>query len=327
MMFKAIWLEQHAGRTEATLKDVDDAMLTEGDTLVRVRWSSLNYKDGLAITGKSPVVRKFPMIPGIDFAGEVLSSTGGHWQEGDQVVLTGWGYGEASFGGLAQKARVEGAKLVRLPQGLDARAAMSIGTAGFTAMLAVLALEAHGVTPDRGEVLVTGAGGGVGGFAVALLARLGFKVVAVTGRESEGQRLRQLGAAEILPRDAFSQPGKPLARERWAGVIDSVGSHTLANACAATRYGGTVAACGLAQGMDFPASVAPFILRGVTLAGIDSVSYPADRRPAVWERLACDLSPETIAAMADAVPLEGAIAAAQDLLAGRVSGRIVVDVG
>lgn len=327
MLFKAIWLEQSAGQTEATLKDIDVAALPDADTLVRVHWSSLNYKDGLAITGKSPVVRKFPMVPGIDFAGEVEACTSGAWQAGDQVVLTGWGYGEAAFGGLAQKARVDGSKLVRLPQGLDARAAMSIGTAGFTAMLSVLALEAHGVTPEQGEVLVTGAGGGVGGFAVALLARRGFRVVAVTGRASEGERLQRLGAAEILPRDQFSQPGRPLAKERWAGVVDSVGSHTLVNACAATRYGGVVAACGLAQGMDFPASVAPFILRGVTLAGIDSVYYPAEKRAAVWERLARDLSPEVIASMAEAVSLERAIPAAQDLLAGKVSGRLVVNVG
>jgi acrylyl-CoA reductase (NADPH) len=327
MLFKAIWLEQSAGRTEATLKEIDTEALPEGDTLVRVRWSSLNYKDGLAITGKSPVVRKFPMVPGIDFAGEVESCSSGAWRPGDQVVLTGWGHGEATFGGLAQMARVDSGKLVRLPPGLDARAAMSIGTAGFTAMLCVMALEAHGVTPEQGEVLVTGAGGGVGGFAVALLANAGFKVAAVTGRASEGDRLRQLGAGEILQRDQFSQPGRPLAKERWAGVVDSVGSHTLANACAATRYGGVVAACGLAQGMDFPATVAPFILRGITLAGIDSVSYPATKRAAVWERLARGLAPEVIGAMAEAVPLERAIAAADELLAGKVSGRLVVNVG
>jgi acrylyl-CoA reductase (NADPH) len=323
-LFKAIWLEQVEGATCASLKDIDESMLGEGDTLVRVEWSSLNYKDGLAITGKSPVVRKWPMVPGIDFAGTVESSTG-NWKQGDRVVLTGWGHGETAFGGLAQKARVDGGKLVRLPETLDARAAMSIGTAGFTAMLAVMALERGGVTPDKGEVLVTGAGGGVGGFAVALLSRLGYKVVAVTGRAEEGERLKRLGATEIAARDAFSQPGKPIGKERWAGVIDSVGSHTLANACATTKYGGVVAACGLAQGMDFPASVAPFILRGVTLAGIDSVFYPAAQRAAVWQRLAELLSPEAIAALATPVPLEEAVASAQALMAGQVSGRRIVD--
>ena len=327
MLFKAIWLEQSAGRTEAAVQDIDDSARPDADTRVRVQWSSLNYKDALAITGRSPVVRKFPMIPGIDFAGTVEACTSGAWQPGDAVVLTGWGHGETVFGGLAQKARVDAAKLVRLPQGLDARAAMSIGTAGFTAMLAVRALEAHGVEPGHGEVLVTGAGGGVGGFAVALLAKRGFKVAAATGRENEADRLRRLGASEIVAREMFSQPGKPLARERWAGVVDSVGSHTLANACASTRYGGVVAACGLAQGMDFTASVAPFILRSVTLVGIDSVYHPAAQRPAVWERLARDLTPEVIASMAEAVPLERAIPAAEELLAGRVSGRLVVDVG
>ncbi len=263
---KAIWLEQSDGKTHAALKDIPESVLDEGDTLVSVEWSSLNYKDGLAITGKSPIVRKFPMIPGIDLAGTVKSCSSGAWLPGDRVALTGWGYGENAFGGLAQMARVNGDKLVRLPESMETRTAMAIGTAGFTAMLSVMALERNGVSPDRGEVLVTGSGGGVGGFAVALLAKRGYKVVAVTGRAAEGERLLRLGAAEIMDRDAFSLPGKPLTKERWAGVVDSVGSHTLVNACASTRYGGTVAASGLAQGMDFPASVAPFILRGVTLA-------------------------------------------------------------
>lgn len=322
---KAIWLEQTDGKTIAALKDISESALGEGDTLVAVEWSSLNYKDGLAITGKSPVVHKFPMIPGIDFAGTVKSCGSGAWQVGDPVVLTGWGYGENAFGGLAQMARVDGDKLVRLPQTMEARTAMAIGTAGFTAMLSVMALERNGVRPDSGEVLVTGAGGGVGGFAVALLAKRGFKVVAVTGRESEVDRLMRLGAAATMDRAAFSQPGKPLAKERWAGVVDSVGSHTLSNACASTRYGGTIAACGLAQGMDFPASVAPFILRGITLAGIDSVSFPMTGRARVWERLSQDLSPETMHDLAMTIPLESAIACAHDLLAGSVSGRIVVD--
>ncbi|MBL0419209.1 oxidoreductase [Ramlibacter sp. AW1] len=326
MVFKAIWLEQASGVTQASVRELDDAVWSDGDTLVRVEWSSLNYKDALAITGRAPVVRKFPMIPGIDFAGMVESSSSGEWQAGDRVVMTGWGRGETAFGGFAQKARVKSSELVRLPEGMDARSAMAIGTAGFTAMLAVEALERHGVRPQEGEVLVTGAGGGVGGFAVALLARQGFDVVAVTGRPAEAERLRRLGARDILPRDAFSQPGKPLAKERWAGVVDSVGSHTLANACASTRYGGTVAACGLAQGMDFPATVAPFILRGVTLAGIDSVYCPAERRPPVWQRLARDLSAEVIDAMVEVLPLDRVIPAAQDLLDGRVGGRVLVEV-
>jgi acrylyl-CoA reductase (NADPH) len=323
-LFTALWLEQSEGRTHAALKDISEADLPEGNTLVKVEWSTLNYKDGLAITGRSPVVRKFPMIPGIDFAGTVESCSTGAWKPGEQVVLTGWGHGETAFGGLAQKARVDGARLVRLPEGMEARAAMAIGTAGFTAMLAVMALERNGVTPDKGEVLVTGAGGGVGGFAVALLASLGYKVAAVTGRAAEGERLRRLGAAEILGRDQFSQPGKPLAKERWAGVIDSVGSHTLANACASTRYGGTVAACGLAQGMDFPGSVAPFILRGVTLAGIDSVSFPMKKRGEVWQRLA-GLPRKVFEVMATNVSLADAIPSAAKVLDGQVSGRLVVD--
>ncbi|MCE2665458.1 MDR family oxidoreductase [Roseateles sp.] len=322
---KAIWLEQSDGKTHAALKDIPESVLDEGDTLVSVEWSSLNYKDGLAITGKSPIVRKFPMIPGIDLAGTVKSCSSGAWLPGDRVALTGWGYGENAFGGLAQMARVNGDKLVRLPESMETRTAMAIGTAGFTAMLSVMALERNGVSPDRGEVLVTGSGGGVGGFAVALLAKRGYKVVAVTGRAAEGERLLRLGAAEIMDRDAFSQPGKPLTKERWAGVVDSVGSHTLVNACASTRYGGTVAASGLAQGMDFPASVAPFILRGVTLAGIDSVSFPMSSRGAVWQGLAQDLSPDAIMNMAVSLPLEDVITRAHDLLAGTVSGRLVVD--
>jgi acrylyl-CoA reductase (NADPH) len=323
-MFKAIWLEQADGKTQAALKQIDESVLPATGTLVDVEWSSLNYKDGLAITGRSPVVRRFPMIPGIDLAGTVAACDDGTWSPGDKVVLTGWGYGEAAFGGLAQKARIASDKLVRLPATLDTRSAMAIGTAGFTAMLCVLALERGGVTPDRGEVLVTGAGGGVGGFAVALLAKRGYKVVAVSGRASETPRLQRLGATEVLPRENFSLPGKPLAKERWAGVVDSVGSHTLANACASTRYGGVVAACGLAQGMDLPGSVAPFILRGVTLAGVDSVSFPSASRPAVWQRLGEDLSAEVIHDMTTVVPLEEAIEQAQALIDGKVRGRVLV---
>ena len=263
------------------------------------------------------------MIPGIDFAGTVERCDTGQWQPGDKVLLTGWGYGESMFGGLAQKARVQGEKLVRVPDNFDARAAMAVGTAGFTAMLCVLAVEGHGVAPGA-EVLVTGAGGGVGGCAVALLARRGYKVAAVTGRPAEASRLRSLGATEILERTAFSAPGTPLARERWAAVVDSVGSHTLVNACASTRYGGIVAACGLAQGMDFPATVAPFILRGVTLAGIDSVSYPMPRRQEIWQRIADDLPASVLADLVSEIGLEDVIATASRLLDGQVSGRVVV---
>ena len=322
-MIKAIWLEQEEKVTRASLREISEDALDAGDTTVRVEWSTLNFKDALAITGRSPIARKFPMIPGIDFAGTVERCDTGQWQPGDKVLLTGWGYGESIFGGLAQKARVRGDKLVRIPDNFDARAAMAVGTAGFTAMLCVLAVEGHGVAPGA-EVLVTGAGGGVGGCAVALLARRGYKVAAVTGRPAEAARLLSLGATEILERAAFSAPGKPLVKERWAAVVDSVGSHTLVNACASTRYGGIVAACGLAQGMDFPATVAPFILRGVTLAGIDSVSYPMPRRQEIWQRIADDLPASVLADLVSEIGLEDVIATASRLLDGQVSGRVVV---
>ena len=322
-MIKAIWLEQEEKVTRASLEEIPEDALDAGDTTVRVEWSTLTFKDALAITGRSPIARKFPMIPGIDFAGTVERCDTGQWQPGDRVLLTGWGYGESMFGGLAQKARVQGEKLVRIPGNFDARAAMAVGTAGFTAMLCVLAVERHGVAPGA-EVLVTGAGGGVGGCAVALLARRGYKVAAVTGRPAEAARLHSLGATEILERAAFSAPGKPLTKERWAAVVDSVGSHTLANACASTRYGGIVAACGLAQGMDFPATVAPFILRGVTLAGIDSVSYPMPRRQEIWQRIADDLPASVLADLVSEIGLEDVIATASRLLDGQVSGRVVV---
>ena len=322
-MIKAIWLEQEEKVTRASLEEIPEDALDAGDTTVRVEWSTLNFKDALAITGRSPIARKFPMIPGIDFAGTVERCDTGQWQPGDRVLLTGWGYGESMFGGLAQKARVQGEKLVRIPGNFDARAAMAVGTAGFTAMLCVLAVERHGVAPGA-EVLVTGAGGGVGGCAVALLARRGYKVAAVTGRPAEAARLLSLGATEILERAAFSAPGKPLVKERWAAVVDSVGSHTLVNACASTRYGGIVAACGLAQGMDFPATVAPFILRGVTLAGIDSVSYPMPRRQEIWQRIADDLPASVLADLVSEIGLEDVIATASRLLDGQVSGRVVV---
>ncbi len=293
---------------------------------VQVACSTLNYKDGLAITGQSPVVRKFPMVPGIDLAGTVLDSQHPEFKPGDAVVLNGWGVGETHWGGLAQKARLKGDWLVPLPAAFTPAQAMALGTAGYTAMLCVMALERHGITPERGEVVVTGAAGGVGSVAVALLARLGYRVAAVTGRPQEADYLKQLGAAEVLPREAFAAPGKPLTKERWAGAVDTVGSHTLANVCAATQYGGVVTACGLAGGMDLPATVAPFILRGVTLAGIDSVMAPKALRLQAWQRLARDLDPAVLAAISRTIGLNEAIDTARQLLAGQVRGRVVVDV-
>ena len=325
-MFKAILITQTDTTREAKLTDIEDAQLPEGDVTVRVEYSTLNYKDGLAITGKSPVVRKYPMVPGIDFAGAVEASSHPDWKPGDQVVLNGWGVGEGHWGGLAQKARVKGDWLVPLPKALTAKQAMAIGTAGYTAMLCVLALEQHGVKPADGEILVTGAGGGVGSVAIAVLAKLGFTVVASTGRSQEAEYLRSLGAAEIVDRAQFSAPGKPLQKERWAGAVDAVGSHTLANVCATTKYRGAVAACGLAQGMDFPATVAPFILRGVTLYGIDSVMCPKPLRVEAWSRLARDLDPKRLETITHEIALKDAIAAGADILAGKVRGRVVVDV-
>lgn len=326
-MFKAILIEKDdAAGYRARSTTLDETQLPEGDVTVRVDCSTLNYKDALAITGTGPVVRKFPMVPGIDLAGTVEASASPDFKAGDAVLLNGWGVGENHWGGLAQKARLDGRWLIPLPRGFTARQAMAVGTAGYTAMLAVLALERHGVTPEQGEILVTGANGGVGSFAVALLARLGYRVVASTGRPEQADYLKKLGAAEIIDRATLSEPGRPLARERWAGVIDSLGSHTLANACAATRYGGTVAACGLAQGMDFPATVAPFILRGVTLAGIDSVMRPRADRIAAWERLARDLDLALLDDITAEIGLDEAIPMAGELLAGKVRGRVVVDV-
>jgi acrylyl-CoA reductase (NADPH) len=293
---------------------------------VQVDYSTVNYKDGLAMTGKSPVVRKFPLTPGIDLAGTVTDSQHPLFKAGDKVVLNGWGVGESHSGGLAQKARLKGDWLVHLPSAFTPRQAMAIGTAGYTAMLCVMALQKHGVTPDKGDILVTGAGGGVGSVAIALLAKLGYRVVASTGRQHEADYLRQLGAADIMDRSELSAPGKPLAKERWAGVVDTVGSHTLANACASTKYGGVVTACGLAQGMDFPSSVAPFILRGVTLAGIDSVMAPRALREAAWARLAKDLDPAQLERMTREVGLADALALGSEILAGQVRGRVVVNV-
>jgi len=325
-MFRGILITKDDAGYRAQLQNIDDAVLPEGDVTVSVEWSTLNYKDGLAITGKSPVVRRFPMVPGIDFAGTVTASTHPAWTPGGRVVLNGWGVGETHCGGLAEVARVKGDWLVALPPQFTARQAMSIGTAGYTAMLCVLALERHGIRPEDGEILVTGANGGVGSVAIALLSRLGFTVVASTGRASEAAYLKGLGAADIIDRNELSTPGKPLGRERWAGVVDAVGSHTLANACATTIYRGAVAACGLAQGMDFPASVAPFILRGVTLYGIDSVMAPQTVRQEAWKRLGRDLDIAKLDAITREIGLGEAITVAADLLEGKVRGRVVVDV-
>lgn len=325
-MFKAVLIEKDEAGYRAGVTELDDAALPEGDVTVRVAYSTLNYKDGLAITGKGPVVRKFPMVPGIDLAGTVEASSHPGIAVGDAVVLNGWGVGEGHWGGLAQRARLKGDWLVPLPPAFSPRQAMAIGTAGYTAMLCVMALERHGVTPEQGEVLVTGANGGVGSVAVALLAKLGYTVVASTGRPQETDYLKALGAAEIVDRAQFSAPGKPLAKERWAGAVDTVGSHTLANVCASTRYRGTVAACGLAQGMDFPSSVAPFILRGVTLAGVDSVMAPRAERLEAWRRLARDLDVGKLELMTREIGLGEAVATAAALLEGRVRGRVVVDV-
>ncbi len=325
-MFKAILIEKDEAGYRAGLTELDEAALPEGDVTVQVAYSTLNYKDGLAITGKGPVVRKFPMVPGIDLVGTVTESHHAGVQVGEQVVLNGWGVGENHWGGLAQKARLKGDWLVPLPAAFTPRQAMAIGTAGYTAMLCVMALERHGVTPQQGEVLVTGAAGGVGSVAVALLARLGYTVVASTGRPQEADFLKALGAAEIIDRASLSEPGKPLARERWAGAVDTVGSHTLANVCASTRYRGTVAACGLAQGMDLPATVAPFILRGVTLAGVDSVMAPRAERLEAWQRLARDLDPSRLEMLTREIALGEVVDTAGQLMAGEVRGRVVVDV-
>jgi acrylyl-CoA reductase (NADPH) len=325
-MFTAILVERDPPPYRASLKKLDESQLPEGDVTVRVEYSTLNYKDALAITGKGPVVRHFPMVPGIDFAGTVEHSGNASYKSGDKVVLNGWGVGEAHWGGLAQVARVKADWLIPLPGALTARQAMAVGTAGYTAMLCVMALERHGITPGDGEILVTGAAGGVGSVAVALLSKLGFRVAAMTGRPAQSDFLRQLGAAEIVDRAAYAGAGKPLAKERWAGAIDVVGSHTLANVCASLRYGGVVAACGLAGGMDFPATVAPFILRGVTLAGIDSVMRPSADRVEAWRRLSRDLEIKTLELLVEEISLAQAMERAGLFLEGQVRGRIVVDV-
>lgn len=325
--FKAIRIDKADKGTTAQLTQFDEAELMDGDVTVRVEWSTLNYKDGLALTGKAPVVRRFPMIAGIDFAGTVEASSHPQWKAGDKVVCTGWGMGETHLGAYAEKARVKGDWLVALPQGLSARDAMAIGTAGFTAMLAVLALEKHGLSPKSGPVVVTGAAGGVGSVAIAVLSKLGYHVIASTGRASEADYLKHLGAAEVIDRNELSAPAKPLAKERWAGGVDSVGSTTLANLLSMTKYGGAIAACGLAAGMDLPSSVAPFILRGVCLLGIDSVMCPIEPRKTAWQRLASDLDREKLSEITKEISLDEVSEWGAKILAGEVRGRIVVRIG
>lgn len=325
-MYKAILIDKHEHEQKVELAELEDARLPDGDVTVRVAYSTLNYKDGLAISGKSPVVRQFPMVPGIDLAGTVEHSSHPAYQAGDRVLLNGWGVGESHWGGLAQRARLKGDWLIPLPAGLDERQCMAIGTAGYTAMLCLMALQHHGLQPQHGPILVTGASGGVGSFAISLLARAGYEVIAATGRMQEAGYLEQLGASRIIERSELSSPGRPLSKERWAGAIDSVGSHTLANVCAGTQAEGAVAACGLAQGMDFPASVAPFILRGVSLLGINSVTQPYQRRIEAWQRLVDALDLPQLDLITEEIGLDEVIATANRLLAGQVRGRIVVDV-
>jgi acrylyl-CoA reductase (NADPH) len=324
--FKAIRIDKAEKGTTAALTQFDEAELMEGDVTVRVEWSDLNYKDGLAVTGKAPVVRRFPMIAGIDFAGTVEQSSHPGWKPGDKVICTGWGMGETHLGAYAEKARVKGDWLVRLPEGMSARDAMAIGTAGFTAMLAVLALEKQGVAPKSGPVVVSGAAGGVGSVATAVLSKLGYHVIASTGRMAEATYLKSLGAAEVIDRNELSGPAKPLAKERWAGGIDSVGSTTLANILSMTKYNGAVAACGLAAGMDLLSSVAPFILRGVCLLGIDSVMCPIELRKTAWSRLASDLDHQKLVEITQEIGLGEVIDAGAKILAGQVRGRIVVKI-
>jgi acrylyl-CoA reductase (NADPH) len=325
-MFQGILIEKDQQGYRAALQTINDDQLSAGDVTIKVLYSTLNYKDALAITGAAPVVRQFPLIPGIDLVGTVEHSESDKFTIGDTVLLNGFGVGEAHNGGLATKARLNSEWLIRLPQAMSPHQAMAIGTAGYTAMLCVIALEKNGITPSSGEILVTGANGGVGSFAIAILAKLGYQVVASTGRVDQADYLKKLGAADVIDRATLSEPGRPLAKERWAGAIDSVGSHTLVNVCASMQYGGTVAACGLAQGMDFPASVAPFILRGITLAGIDSVMRPLEDRVEAWQRLADILSPDVFTDIATDISLSQVVAVAKELLAGKVQGRVIVDI-
>lgn len=325
-MFQGILINKTEEQYSAQVQSIDEAQLPAGDVTIDVAYSTLNYKDGLAITGKGPVVRSFPMVPGIDLVGTVSSSDSDKFKAGDQVLLNGWGVGEKHWGGLAQKARLNSEWLIPLPEQFSPQQAMAIGTAGYTAMLCVIALERHGVKPADGDILVTGANGGVGSYAIRLLSKLGYRVVASTGRPEEADYLKSLGAVEILDRATLSEKGRPMAKERWAAAVDSVGSHTLANVCAGLKYGGVVAACGLAQGMDFPATVAPFILRGITLAGIDSVMRPEADRIEAWQRLAGILTAEDFTTIGSEVSLAEAVNVADDLMNGKVRGRVVVDV-
>ena len=324
-MFNALLVEKEPAYA-TRLAQLDDERLPEGDVTVRVAYSTLNFKDALAITGQSPVVRQFPLVPGIDLAGTVEQSSHPRYKAGDRVLLNGWGVGENHWGGLAQKARLNGDWLIPHPEAFSERQSMAIGTAGYTAMLCLMALERHGLNPNDGPVLVTGASGGVGSFAISLLAGRGYSVIAATGKANEADYLKRLGAGSVIDRAELSEPGRPLAKERWAAAIDAVGSHTLANVCAATRAEGAVAACGLAQGMDLPATVAPFILRGVSLLGVNSVTQPYARRVEAWERLGSSVSAEQLELITEEIGLGDAIEAAARLLRGEVRGRIVVDV-
>ncbi|PSC06420.1 oxidoreductase [Alsobacter soli] len=325
--FRAVVVDKGEQGYACGFRDFDEADLMEGDVTVRVTHSTVNYKDGLAITGKAPVVRRFPMIPGIDLAGVVESSSHPDWKAGDEVILDGWGVGETHLGGYAQKARVKGDWLIARPKGLTPAECMAIGTAGYTAALAVIAIEKHGVTPDKGPAIVTGASGGVGSVAISLLSKLGWRVIASTGRTSEAEYLKELGASEIIDRNELSGPAKPLAKERWAAGVDSVGSHTLANLLSMTRYNGAIAACGLAGGMDLPSSVAPFILRGVALLGVDSVMATKERRQEAWARLDRDLDRAKLAALTSTIPFDKVIETGRAILDGAVRGRVVVEIG
>ncbi|MER8831967.1 MDR family oxidoreductase [Mesorhizobium sp. M0909] len=324
--FKAILVSRDAEKNQSVaVTELTEADLMEGDVTVAVEATTVNYKDGLAITGKAPVIRRWPLVPGIDLAGTVISSSNPDWRKGDKVILNGWGVGETHFGAFAGRARVKGDWLVPLPDGMSPHDAMAIGTAGYTAMLCVIALERHGIVPDRGPVVVTGAAGGVGSVAISILSSLGYHVIASTGRATESPYLIDLGAAEVISRDELAQPAKPLAKERWAGGVDAVGSHTLTNVLSMTSYGGAVAACGLAGGMDLPASVAPFILRGVSLLGIDSVMAPKAVRLEAWRRIGTDLDHAKLASLSTSIGFDGIIGAAHDIVEGKIRGRVVVD--
>lgn len=324
--FKAILVSRDAEKNQSVaVTDLTEADLMDGDVTVAVEATTVNYKDGLAISGKAPVIRRWPLVPGIDFAGTVIASSHADWRKGDKVILNGWGVGETHFGAYAGRARVKGDWLVPLPDGMSPHDAMAVGTAGYTAMLCVIALERHGIVPDRGPVVVTGAAGGVGSVAVSILSSLGYHVIASTGRNAESPYLIDLGAAEVISRDELAQPAKPLAKERWAGGVDAVGSHTLANVLSMTSYGGAVAACGLAGGMDLPASVAPFILRGVSLLGIDSVMAPKAVRIEAWRRIGTDLDHQKLASLSTTIGFGDIIGAAHDIVEGKIRGRVVVD--